>query len=272
MSDTSSSRNQQIIDELLADAGMEDAGDLRPVLLELRALAADSPRPSAAVEALMAPAATFPAAAGAVDQSAVDQSAVAQPAVEHSAVEKHAVEQPAVDELAARRRRKRRLPLTAFSVAAALAAGGAAAAASDENFRHTLGDVRHAVTVVVGTLTSGTGTTGRPSPENGGTVPGPPATAPTTPGATPADGGSSPGGQAGGTTADPATPSPGTAGTPGHSLPDKLDPRDPGTITDPGQQLTGKPLPSSPVSPDPSELIPAPPVEVPELPGPLPSK
>ncbi len=62
MSDISSSRDQRIIDELLADAGMDDDGELRPVLLELRALAADSPRPSAAVEALMAPAAMLAAA------------------------------------------------------------------------------------------------------------------------------------------------------------------------------------------------------------------
>lgn len=244
MSDTTSSRNQRIIDELLADAGMEDAGDLRPVLLELRALAADSPRPSAEVEALMA----SPAPLAAV------------PAVEHVA------EPQPGDELAARRRRNRRLPLAAFSVAAALAAGGAAAAASDENFRH-------AVTAVVGTLTSGTAgkTAVHPSPETGGTVPGPPAPAPTAPVATPGNGASVQGGQTGGTAAAPATPQPGTARTPGHTLPAKSDPRDPGTIPDPRRLATGKPLPASPVSPDPSELIPTPPVELPELPGPSPS-
>lgn len=121
MSDNSSSRNQRIIDELLADAGMEDAGELRPVLLELRALAADSPRPSAAVEALMAPAATLTALpAVPAEPSDARTLAMALPATSSA---EPAPAGPALDELAARRRRKRRLPLTALSVAAALAAG-----------------------------------------------------------------------------------------------------------------------------------------------------
>lgn len=274
MSDISSSRNQRIVDELLADAGMQDADDLRPVLLELRALAADSPRPSAEVEALMAPAATLaavPAAAAAPASRpapADELRADALPADELSHGEL------AVDELAARRRRKRRLPLTALSVAAALAAGGAAAAASDEDFRHTLGNVRHAVTFVVGTMTSGTGgkTPVQPSPETHGTGYGTPAPAPTSQVPSPADGESVPGGQAGGVTADPATPSPGSARTSAPTLPAKPDPREPGTIPGSGQLPTGKPLPSPSVSPDPSGLIPAPPVELPELPGQSPSR
>jgi hypothetical protein len=133
---------------------------------------------------------------------------------------------------------------------------------------------RHAVSVVVGTLTSGPAgkTAVDPSPETGGTVPGAPATAPTAPAATPADGGSAPDGQAGGRTADPAAPSPDAVHTPGHTPPAKQGPVDQGILPDPGQLPTGKPFPSSPVSPDPSELVPTPPVELPELRGPLPSR
>lgn len=265
MSDISSSRDQQIIDDLLADAGMDDDGDLRPLLLELRALAADSPRPSAEVEALMAPAAML---------AAVPASAAASAAPAVSAAASAA---PAVDELAARRRRKSRLPLTALSVAAALAAGGAAAAASDEHFRHTLGNVRHAVTFIVGTMTPGGGgkTPSQPAPDTGGTVPGTSAPAPASPVPSPADGGSVPGGQSGGSTpADSATHSPTKPGTPGLTMPAKPDPRNPGSIPGHGQLPTVKPLPSPPVSPDPSGLVPTPPVDVPtpELPSSAPER
>ena len=259
MSDISSSRDQRIIDELLADAGMDDDGDLRPVLLELRALASDSPRPSAAVEALMAPAASLATVPLPVTSPAdAGVSSAEQPP-------------PAVDELAARRRRKSRLPLAALSVAAALAAGGAAAAASDENIRHTLGNVGHAVTVLVGTMTSGTGekTTGQPATDPAGAVPGSPAPAPTAPASPPTEGANVPGGQAGqDAPSGPASPSPSQAHTPGLTIPAKPDPRDLGTI--PGQLPNGKPLPTSPVSPDPSGLVPTPPVDLP-LPGHSPS-
>lgn len=261
MSDNSSSRNQRIIDELLADAGMEDAADLRPVLLELRALAGDSPRPSAAVEALMAPAAALAAVP-------LPVPALAPVAAGVSTDEQAA---PVVDQLAARRRRKSRLPLTALSVAAALAAGGAAAAASDENIRHTLGNVGHAVTFFVGTMTSGTGGTtgGQPATDPAGAVPGSPAPTPTAPAPSPADGSSVPGGQPGkGTPAVPGSPSP-SPHTPGLNLP-KPDPRDLGTFPGSGQLPSGKPLPSSPVSPDPSGLVPTPPVDLP-IPGHSPS-
>jgi len=262
MSDTSSSPDQRIIDELLADSGMDDAGDLRPVLLELRALAGDSPRPSAAVEALMAAPATL--AIVPLPLPVPAEAAASMPAAGQA--------EPVVDELSARRRRKSRLPLTALSVAAALAAGGAAAAASDENIRHTLGNVGHAVTYFVGTMTSGTGgkTGGQPATDPAGAVPGSPAFTPTAPAPSPADGSSVPGGQPGqGRPAVPASPSPSQTHTPGLNLP-KPDPRDLGTLPGSGHLPSGKPLPSSPVSPDPSGLVPTPPVDVP-LPGHSPS-
>ncbi|MBT2593911.1 hypothetical protein [Arthrobacter sp. ISL-72] len=257
MSDTSSSRNQRIIDELLADAGMDNAGMadaavLGPVLLELRSLAADSPRPSAEVEALMASSAAL---------SRVPAAAAA----------------PAVDELAARRRRKRRMPLTALSVAAALAAGGAAAAASDGNFRQTMGNVGHAVTLFVGTMTPGHGgkTAGQPAQEPGTPVPGSPTPTPATPAPAPADGGSATGSQGDqGATHGSGTPSPGTPRTPALNLPAKADPRNPGTVPGTGQAPAGKPLPTAPASPDPSGLIGTPPVELPgpEVPSPSPNR
>ena len=254
MSDTSSSRNQRIIDELLADAGMDgaatdDTAVLGPLLLELRSLAADSPRPSAEVQALMA-------SSAALSRVPADGAA------------------PAVDELAARRRRKRRMPLTALSVAAALAAGGAAAAASDGNFRQTMGNVGHAVTLFVGTMAPGHGgkTAGQPGQETGTPVPGSPVPTPATPAPAPADGGSAAGGQ--GATHGSGTPSPGTPRTPGLTLPGKADPRDPGTVPGTGQVPAGKQLPTAPASPDPSGLIGTPPVELPapEVPAPSPNR
>lgn len=263
MSDTSSSRNQRIIDELLADAGMEDTTDLRPVLLELRALAGDSPRPSAAVEALMAPAAVLAAVPLPVPAHAPVAAGVSN--AEQSA--------PVADELAARRRRKSRLPLTALTVAAALAAGGAAAAASDENFRQTLGNVGHAVTFFVGTMTSGTGgkTAGQPATDPAGAVPGSPTSTATSPAPSPADGSSVPGRNGQGTSAAPASPSPGQSHIPGLTLPANPDPRDLGTLPGSGQLPSGKPLPSPSVNPDPSGLVPTPPLDVP-LPGHSPSE
>ncbi|MHB1172765.1 MAG: hypothetical protein ACYCZY_09785 [Lacisediminihabitans sp.] len=92
-------RDRQAIDQLLAEADMEDAVDLRPVLLELRSLAAGTPpMPSAELAALMA----------------------AGPVSLH----------------APRRIRHRRMIVAALAVAASIGVGAAAAAASPE-FRDT---------------------------------------------------------------------------------------------------------------------------------------
>ena len=88
-------RDEQVIDQLLAEAGMEGAVDLRPVLLELRSLAAGiSLMPSAELAALM----------------------VARP-----------VRLPA-----SRRIRHRRMIVVSLVVAASLGIGASAAAASPE--------------------------------------------------------------------------------------------------------------------------------------------
>lgn len=131
MSDTAGSRNDGPVDQLLLEAGMDDDGQLRHALLNLRALGTGAPAPSAEIAALMA----GPSAAATTALSAVEPAGTgpAQPA----------------DELAARRRAKRRITLTTLSVAASLAAGGAVAAASDQGFRDSISQLNHAVTSFV---------------------------------------------------------------------------------------------------------------------------
>ena len=122
MSYTPVSGSERIIDQVLAEAGLEDADDLRPVLLELHSLGAEQPGPSAEILALMEGTRNADSGlhAGTPDLGTPDAG---------SAV---------VVDLAARRRNKRWLPLTIFGVAAALAAGGGAAAAADQGVRDTL--------------------------------------------------------------------------------------------------------------------------------------
>ncbi|MDE8587227.1 hypothetical protein [Arthrobacter sp. NQ4] len=163
MSDTAGSRNQGAVDQLLLEAGMDDDGQLRDALLNLRALAAEAPAPSAEIAALMAgtptaattvlpvgvPAATTmlpttgATAEGGAAQPRAAQFSAAQPSPAQPSAAKPA------DELAARRRAKRRITLTTLSVAASLAAGGAVAAASDQGFRDSISQLNQAVTSFV---------------------------------------------------------------------------------------------------------------------------
>jgi hypothetical protein len=129
MSDTAGTRSDAFVDELLLEAGMDDDGRLRPALVELRALAGTAPEPSAAIAALMAP-------AGAAGPAASVPSAAPE-------------ESPRVDELAARRRAKRRIALTTLSVAVSLSAGGAVAAASDQGIRDSFKQLNHTITAFV---------------------------------------------------------------------------------------------------------------------------
>lgn len=153
MSDTAGSRNDGSIDQLLLEAGMDDDGQLRHALVNLRTLAAEAPAPSADVAALMA--------GGSIHGYPTTLLPEREPGV-----------QPA-DELAARRRAKRRITLTTLSVAASLAAGGAVAAASDQGFRDSFTQLNHAVTSFV---------TGSVAPGGNNTrqVPAPPPAAPRT--------------------------------------------------------------------------------------------
>lgn len=126
MSNTAGSRSEGFVDQLLLEAGLDDDAALRPALLQLRGMAAAAPEPSAAILALMAPAATL----GGNPQG--ENPTVVNPNSEVLAAP--------VDELAARRRAKRRIALTTLSVAVSLTAGGAVAAASDQQFRESVNE------------------------------------------------------------------------------------------------------------------------------------
>jgi hypothetical protein len=180
MSDTAGSRkgsrDDASVDRLLLEAGLDDDGGLRPVLLELQALAVGQPVPSDAVAALMMPAVTRTAVTAAA-------SSVTAPASSRTVATRHLAVVPATvvpetvvlpemdaaalapaaatgqltatDQLAARRRAKRRITLTTLSVAVSLAAGGAVAVASDQGIRDSIGQVNHAVTSFVSTVGGG---------------------------------------------------------------------------------------------------------------------
>jgi hypothetical protein len=129
MSDTAGTRRDGSVDQLLLEADLDGDTQLRPVLLELRALATHAPEPSAELLALMA---------GGNGTLRVHP----EPAEDTPAA-------PPVDELAARRRAKRRIALTTLSVAVSLGAGGAVAAASDQSIRHSFNSFNQAVTSLI---------------------------------------------------------------------------------------------------------------------------
>jgi hypothetical protein len=135
MSDTAGSRRDGTVDQLLLEADLGGDSQLRPVLLELQALGTVAPQPSAELLALMA------GAPGAEASAVPTAEAPAVPAAEAPAAP--------VDELAARRRAKRRIALTTLSVAVSLGAGGAVAAASDQGLRHSFTQLNQAVTAFI---------------------------------------------------------------------------------------------------------------------------
>lgn len=147
MSDTSASRNGGMIDQLLAESGLGDDAGLRSSLMELRMLAGERPKASAQVEALMVSA--VPAADSSPGTASPETGSC-------------------TDELAARRRAKRRLTLTTFSVGVSLMAGGAVAAASDQGVRDSVGHLNQAVTSFVSTFIPGPGANSadRPAPSS----------------------------------------------------------------------------------------------------------
>jgi hypothetical protein len=283
------------VDRLLIDAGMDDDGGLRTALLELRSLSAGQPVPSAAVASLMVPAEGAPRVLAAVPMvartaamptiaaSAVPAETAAGPAIGPSpaaaaaaAVTADATAAVPVDELAARRRAKRRITLTTLSVAVSLAAGGAVAVASDQGVRDTLGALNHAVTSFVagtgGTPTDKAGQTPSTGPtQPGGTasIPGPGAPAlsgeDTTQATSPASG------AANGGAGSPATATPGTVPPSGITLPDNLAPGNltpgmPGGDTPgAGTPGDGAPLNSGPLD----EVAPGLPGQQPLLPLPV---
>lgn len=194
MSDTAASRSDAFVNQLLLEAGMDDDARLRPALLELRALADATPAPSAAVAALMAP-----AGAAALHQTATVEDV------------------PRADELAARRRAKRRLALTALSVAVSLSAGGAVAAASDQGIRESFTHLGHSITSFV------TGSGGAPA---GNRAEEPAAPLPANPA---------------GPATSPAVPSPAPDSVPAGGVPAVPSEEPTAPATAPGQAVPGKP-------------------------------
>lgn len=171
MSDTAGTRSEGFVDQLLADAGMDDDSQLRPALLQLRALGDGVPEPSPAVAALLQRAGTAVAAENAA------------PAADNAAPAMGTGQLPApLDELAARRRAKRRAALTALALGVSLTAGGAVAAASDQGIRDSFTKLNHAVTLFV----TGTGPAAEPDPSPAPAQPAAPAPAgPAGPGSVP---------------------------------------------------------------------------------------
>jgi hypothetical protein len=149
MSDTAGSRRDGAVDQLLLEAELGGDSQLRPVLLELQAMGTVAPEPSAELLALIG---GMPAAWTTV------------PAVEATPAPR--------DELAARRRAKRRIALTTLSVAVSLGAGGAVAAASDQGIRDSFTQLNHAVTSFI------TGSAGAPASDQAGQPATPAPTAP----------------------------------------------------------------------------------------------
>lgn len=148
MSDTAGPRSDGFVDQLLLEAGLDDDGGLRPALLQLRALGAVAPEPSAEIAALLKRAEAAPAV---TTEAAYVPAAQPAPAADAAATSEVAAPSAAVplDELAARRRAKRRVSLTALSLAVSLSAGGAVAAASDQGFRDSFNQFNQAVTSFV---------------------------------------------------------------------------------------------------------------------------
>lgn len=209
MSDTAGSRNgfrdDVSVDRLLLEAGLDDDAGLRPVLLELQALAAEQPAPSDAVAALMRPAvnqtviqadqpeatrhlAVVPATTVMPATTVVPQlpETVTSPQSEPAVAPAVATDEltVATDELAARRRARRRVTLTTLSVAVSLAAGGAVAVASDQGIRDSIGQVNHAVTSFVSAVGGGPAPAPVETPVPGPVQPGVPAVGPTGPAVT----------------------------------------------------------------------------------------
>ncbi|MCZ9882043.1 hypothetical protein [Arthrobacter sp. B2a2-09] len=245
MSEKSASCGEQGIDRLLAEAGLDEAYEIRTELLELRALASSRPHPSAAVQALMAPARVAIAPVETVAPVDAASRAAAAP----------------VDELAARRRKKGRLTFAAVAVAASLAAGATAAAASDGGIPGTIEHLGAVVGSVVSQLNPGSGGN---APQQQGTRPGPGPmpTRETSVPVSPSPESSSPDAQNNNAHpsphATPGTTAPGSQSDPRNGLHDIAKGR-PGPITIPTPVV---PSPTIPLpQPVPSEILPGNPVK-----------
>lgn len=283
MSEIAGTRNGGSIDSLLRDAGFDDDAALRDALQNLRGLAETQPEPSATVAALMIPtgsetahcatgltakqAAVHPTPTrhlAAVPASVPRPHPLTEPLATEPPGTPGADQQPATDELAARRRAKRRIALTTLSVAVSLAAGGAVAVASDQGIRDSLGQVNQTVTSFV----AGIGGGAAPAPvEPQAPVPaqpGGPATVPPASPAVPQPAPAAPG-SASSQAPEPAPGAPGESGQGGSApaLP-RPDLPVPGNLT---PSLPGVPdgPPNGEGQPPALPLPPAPPVPLPGI-------
>ncbi|SDT61386.1 hypothetical protein SAMN04489743_3956 [Pseudarthrobacter equi] len=263
MSDTAGSRSEGFVDQLLLEADLDDDGQLRPALLQLRALGAEVPEPSAAVAALLERART----AGS-SETAAEAASPAEPAAADSpaavADAPHGATGSPGDELAGRRRAKGRAALTALTLGVTLTAGGAVAAASDQGIRDSFTHLNHAVTSFV----TGSGPAGQRQAPVPPAHPGEPAApAPATP-VSPAAVPTAPAqaeARAGAPASDaPAVPEgiPSPAATPGNPAgvpgPGSLPTAVPTEVTDRLPQRPQVPLPEVPQLPLPTTLPAAP--------------
>lgn len=198
--------HQQAIDQLLAGSGHEGDAALRTELLELRALASTAPLPSDAVRALMSGghAAVTRQLTTADGPSAWSGAPTAVPAtVDPSQVPVR------VDELAARRRKKRRTAIAGLAVAVSLAGGATAAAASEGGIPGAFEHLGAAIGSVASQLAPGSGHApqqgapggsspqppleeAQPTPAQSQPVPAPESSAPGVPAGVPQPGGTVP--------------------------------------------------------------------------------
>jgi hypothetical protein len=273
--------DQQAIDFLLADAGLTGDADLRTELLELRSLANTAPLPSAAVRALMV---SSPAAAtqqitatqrittadGPAASAGAPTAVPATVAAESALANDLPANDVPVDELAARRRKKRRTVIAGLAVAVSLAGGATAAVASEGGLPGAFQHLGAAIGSVVSQLNPGSGSAPQPDAP-AGTTPEPlpvreePQQAPATvvPQPTPA---------APGNPAVPApVPQPGGASPHTPKAPSHREPGNGVIPTPPGLPVTPPEIDPSKI--DPSKLgpsgvpVPVPSELIPSLPG-----
>lgn len=168
--------HQQAIDHLLADSGFSGDAELRTELLGLRSLASTAPVPSDAVRALMvsSPAAItqqmtatpqvtvtqqITTADGPAALSGSPTAVLATVGAETGpeTVPESGRESVPVDELAARRRKKRRTAIAGLAVAVSLAGGATAAVAAEGGLPGAFQHLGAAIGSVVSQLNPGSG-------------------------------------------------------------------------------------------------------------------
>lgn len=219
MSDTAGFGRDGSVDQLLLEADLDGDTQLRPVLLELRALGSAAPEPTAELLALMSGTAAAPAVEPAAEAAPADEPVATAP----------------TDELAARRRAKRRVTLTALSVAVSLSAGGAVAAASDQAIRESFTQLNQAVTSFV-TGSGGAPADDPPTAPSRTVLPAPAGTAPA--GTSPGDPASIP--------ADPSAATQPAAGPPSNApAAEGSAARQPTSPGKPGEVPASKTLPGA---------------------------